>query len=105
MDWFDPIVAPRGPARKLTPAENAAAMICLVAFPVVDLCLLFTDLSKRPDIAMLWMPGIFTAAAIVVCVALRVHPWRAFTIVLGCLWWCFVASTTMVVIDILIFPF
>ncbi len=107
MNLFDDIpIGPSGPKRNLTPAENIAAAICFLLLPTAVVGLLMvTDLSKRPDIAMLWIPSVSAALAIVVCAALSVRFGRALMTVLGTVWWCFAAGTTMVVIDILVFPF
>ena len=107
MDWFDiPIVPGPGPGRDLSPSETAAALVCLVLLPLVDLGLVtVTDLSKRPDVAMLWLPGVFTALAVLVCRGLRIGAGRSIANAVGCLWWCFLASAALVVIDVLVFPF
>ena len=108
MDPLDPIPhvpGPRPPEDGNRTQDIAGGMVAFF-LPLVAVCLLtVTELSKRPEIAMLWMPVFFTALGLVVCVVARMGPWRTFITSLACLWWCLVAGTTLVVIDILVFPF
>jgi hypothetical protein len=108
MDPLDAVPYAPGP----TPPEDGNRTQDIVGgavaffLPLTAICLLtVTELSKQPSIAMLWMPIAFTALGLVVCVVVRMGPWRTFITSLACLWWCLVAGTTLVVIDILIFPF
>jgi hypothetical protein len=108
VDWFDiPIVPPpSGSRRKLTPAEHAASAVCLVVLPLIVLAICtVTDASKDPGVAVLWLPGVAAALAVVVCRLLRTGVGRTLVLTLGCLWWSFCAGVALVVIDILIFPF
>jgi hypothetical protein len=109
MDLFDlvPIMPPGpGPAKDGDPREKLAGGVVVFGLPLIDLGLVtVTDLSKRPDLAMLWLPVTFTLIGALVCVLGRVSFRRSLVALLGCLWWCLVAGTCMVVIDILIFPF
>jgi hypothetical protein len=105
-DLFQPVAS--GPAlpKARNRREEIASAVVVFGFPLIALVLLtVTDLSKRPDIAMLWMPVGFSVAGAVICAGVRMGLWRAFVSVLGCLWWCLLAGTALVVIDILIFPF
>jgi hypothetical protein len=96
-----PEPAPGGDLR-----ENVAGGVVVFGLPMVDLLLLtVTDLSKRPDMALLWLPVMFALAGAMVCVLARLSLGRSVVAVLGCIWWCLAAGFTLVVIDILIFPF
>ena len=108
MDPLDAITHVPGP----TPPQDgdrtkdiAGGMVAFFLPLIAVFLLTFTELSKQPDIAMLWMPVVFTTVGLFVCVLSRMGPWRTFITSLACLWWCLVAGTTLVVIDILIFPF
>ena len=105
-DLFNPVFPGPEPGKGGTRSESIAGGVVVLGLPLVTLAILtVTELSKRPEIAMLWMPVGFTALGAIICAAVQMNLWRAFVAVLGCLWWCFVAGTTLVVIDILIFPF
>lgn len=108
MNLFDviPWIPGPEPARGRNRREDVAGGAVVFGLPVVDLFLLtVTDLSKRPDMALLWLPVMFALAGAMVCVLARVSLGRSLVAVLGCIWWCMVAGVTMIAIDILIFPF
>jgi hypothetical protein len=74
--------------------------------PLVYLLVLtFTELTKQPELAVMQLPLIISAVGAVVCVLARMSFGRSIVAVIGCLWWCLLAGVTMVVVDILIFPF
>jgi hypothetical protein len=103
IPWTVPGPEP-APGRNRT--EDIAGGVVVFGFPMVQLLLLtVTDLSKRPDMALLWLPLMFALAGAMVCVLARVSLSRSIVAVLGCIWWCMLAGLTLVVIDILIFPF
>jgi hypothetical protein len=108
VDIFDAPLPPPGPdpppGRSL--AENVAGGVVVFGLPLVYLCILIaTDLTKRPDQALLWGPACFGLAGAVVCVLARLGLGRSIYAVAACLWWCLLAGLSLVVIDILIFPF
>lgn len=108
MDLFDFVPAAPGPEppRGRNRRESVAGGVVVLGIPLVHVALLtVTDLSKRPDLAMLWLPVLFSLAGTFVCVAARVSLGRSLMAVLGCLWWCLLGGTALVVIDIVIFPF
>jgi hypothetical protein len=108
MDVLDVIPFPPGPdpPRGRDRRDDLANGAVVFGLPLVELLILtVTDLSKRPEVAMLWLPVLFTLAGAMICVLARVSLGRSVVALLGCLWWCLVAGTTLVVIDILIFPF
>jgi hypothetical protein len=107
MDLFDLMPAPGpDPPRGRNRTEDLAGGVVVFGLPLLALCLLtVTDLSKRPEIAMLWMPAGFTLLGTFICVGARMSLGRSLVALLGCLWWCLLAGTCLVVIDILIFPF
>ena len=107
MDLFDlvPISGPE-PARGRTRGESVAGGVVVLGLPLVDLLLLtVTDLSKQPSMALLWLPVMFTLAGLAICVLARVSIGRTIVALLGCAFWCLAAGLTLIVIDILIFPF
>jgi hypothetical protein len=105
-DLFQPVASgPRLPKARDRREEIAGAVVAF-GFPLIALVLLtVTELSKQPNIAMLWMPVGFSALGVVICAAVGMRLWRMFVVVLACLWWCLLAGFALVVIDILIFPF
>ena len=108
MDPFDavPIVPPAQEPRGRDRGENLAAGIVVFGLPLVYLLVLtFTDLTKQPGLAVLWLPAGISVLGAVVCAAARVSLGRSIMTVAGCLWWCLLAAVAMVAIDILIFPF
>ena len=109
MDLFDfiPIVPP-GPEPKRSDRreENIAGGVVVFGLPTIDLFLLtLTELSKQPRLALLWLPVIFTLFGALICVLVRMSLGRTIVALLGCAFWCLAAGLTLVVIDILIFPF
>ena len=103
IPWTIPGPEP-APGRNLT--ENVAGGVVVFGLPMVDMLLLtVTDFSKRPDLALLWLPVMFALAGAMVCVLARVSLGRSIVAVLGCAWWCLVVGMALIVIDILIFPF
>ncbi len=89
-----------------TRVDDLASGVVMFGLPVVDLALLtVTDLSKRPDLALLWLPVTFALGGAMVCVLARLGVGRSLVVVLGCIWWCMLAGLALVVIDIMIFPF
>lgn len=108
MDPLDaiPYVPGPSPPQDGNRAQNFVAGVVAFGLPMVALVLLtVTELSKRPDVAMLWMPVYFTGFGLVVCVLARLGPLRTLVTCLACLWWCVLAGFTLVLADILIFPF
>ena len=107
MDLFD-LFVPSGPepASGGSRRESFLGGVVVFGLPLAYLCLLtVTDLSKDPGLALMWFPAGLSLLGVLVCVAGRVGVGRSIVAVVGCLWWCLVAGLTMVVIDILIFPF
>lgn len=107
VDLFDLVPAPGPePAPGGTRREDLLGGLVVFGLPSIYLCILtFTEPTKDPGRALLWWPVGFTLLGVVVCVAGRVRLGRSIVAVVGCLWWCLAAGLTMVVIDILIFPF
>jgi hypothetical protein len=106
FDFFPPIIPGPEPAKGRNLREDVVGGVVVFGLPALALCLLmFTELSKRPDIAVLWMPVIFTLVGALICVLARMSIGRSIVALLGCLWWCLAVGFTLVVIDILIFPF
>jgi hypothetical protein len=101
-----PIVPPGREPRERDRGEDLAAAIVVFGLPLVYLLVLtFTDLTKQPSPAVLWLPAGISVLGAAICVAARVSLGRSIVTVVGCLWWCLVAAVAMVAIDILIFPF
>ncbi len=108
MDLFDVPFLPPGPDPPpgRNRAESVVAGVVVFVLPTLYLCLLtFTELTKRPDLAVLWGPAIVSLLGALVCVVARMSLGRAIVTVVGCLWWCLLAGLALVAIDILIFPF
>jgi hypothetical protein len=109
MDLFDvfaSMLTPPATARKRPRNESIAAALALLVLPAIDFCLLtFSELSKSPSVSLFWLPSTFTALSVLVCIRARVSAGPAIMLVLGCAFWCLVCGLTLVVIDILIFPF
>lgn len=107
MDVFDlPIVPGPEPPRGRDRRENLVAGVVVFALPLVYLFVLaLTELTKQPGLAVFQLPLIISALGAVVCVLARMSFVRSIVSVVGCLWWCLVAGVTMVIVDILIFPF
>lgn len=107
MDVFDiPIVPGPEPRPGRDRRENLVAGIVVFALPMAYLFVLaLTELTKQPGLAVFQLPLIISALGAVVCVFARMSFVRSIVTVVGCLWWCLVAGVTMVVVDILIFPF
>ena len=107
MDFFDFLPAPGPePASGGTPKENRLGGLVVFGLPLLYFgILIVTDVTKDPGLALMWFPAGFTALGLLVCILGRVRFGRSLVAVVGCLWWCLVGGLTMVVIDILIFPF
>lgn len=108
MDLFDlfPVAPGPEPAKGGSTREKLVGGAVVFGLPMLHLCLLtLTELSKRPSLAVLWLPATFAGIGAVACVLARVSLSRAITAVLGCAFWCLLVGLTMVAIDILIFPF
>jgi hypothetical protein len=107
MDAFD-LFVPSGPepASGGSRRESFLGGVVVFGLPLAYLILLtVTDLTKDPGLALLKFPTALTALGALVCALGGVSFRRSFVAVVGCLWWCLVAGLTMVVIDIMIFPF
>lgn len=103
---FAPLAPPQGRRRGGDRTENVVAGLVTFGLPLVYLAVLtVTDLTKRPGLAVLYLPAFIAAAGALVCIGGRVGLRRSVVTVAGCLWWCVVAAVTMVAVDILIFPF
>jgi hypothetical protein len=107
MDIFDiPVVPPGRERQRPDRRQDLPAGIVVFAFPAIYLAVLtVTELTKHPGLALLWFPAGISALGAAVCILTRMSVGRSIVAVIGCLWWCLVAGLTMVVIDILIFPF
>ena len=108
MDLFDliPFVPGPEPARGRNVREDVAGGVVVFGLPALALLLLtVTDLSKDPGVALLRLPLAFGLVGALVCGLAPLSLGRLIVAVLACVWWCLVVGLTLVVIDILIFPF
>jgi hypothetical protein len=107
MDLFDlfPVAGPE-PAKGGSPREKVAGGVVVFGLPMIHLGLMtVTELSKHPKLAVIWLPLTYTMIGALICIGARMNLGRAIVAVLGCAWWCLFVGLTLVVIDILIFPF
>src|SRR3712207_4716664 len=108
MDLFDLVPPPTGPEPKPAASKRAdlLAGLVVVGLPALYLCVLIpTQPALRPDLAVLWGPVLLGLVGALVCVLGRLGLRRSVVATAGCLWWSLVAGVTMVVVDIIIFPF
>ncbi|HEX8745201.1 MAG TPA: hypothetical protein VF712_18900 [Thermoleophilaceae bacterium] len=108
MDIFDlPFLpGPRPPRGGGDPRDELVGGAVAVGLPLIYLCVLIpTDLTKQPDLAVLWLPVGLGLVGAAICLLTRISLGRAIVAVLSCMWWSLVAALTMVVVDILVFPF
>jgi hypothetical protein len=92
---------PRGRSRR----EELVAAVVTIGLPAIDFCLVaFAGLVHHPTTAMLWLPLGLAAVGAAICGRARVGAGRTFVMVLACLWWCLVASTAVVVMEIFLLP-
>jgi hypothetical protein len=107
MDLFDllPVAGPE-PAKGGSPREKVAGVVVVFGLPMIHLALLtVTELSKKPSLAVFWLPLTYVLIGALVCMGVRMNLGRAIVALLGCAFWCLLVGLTLVAIDILIFPF
>jgi hypothetical protein len=94
------------PPRGRTGGHKLAEAVVSFGLPLIYLTLLtVTELTKRPEISVLYGPLAVGALGALICLLTRPRVGRAIVAVISCAWWCLLAGVTMVAIDILIFPF
>lgn len=108
MDLFDlfPFSGPEDLGRrKLTRGESIASAVAVIVLPLADLALaMLLAPDGHANLLLLWLPLLFTALAAVTCRVLRVGVWRSIALLLGCAFWCFFASATVFLMNVMFLP-